>query len=324
MLYLLYNSIMKTVYFDSQIFRELKKEENKSLLDKILKLKNDKLEYVYFDAHIYDLQNDKTDKKIEDLKFMSNIVENNYMLFDINTNSFIKNETNIENNYNRFYDFNSLFSLDYFNIFSLLNNIQYGEIDAELKLYFEILNNFLQTIKDIKMPLNFEYKLFKENNFMQKFIPHYDNPTIGEIATTTNNTLKNYFENIKSYREDRKDIKNILGNNNKDMVYKSINNILKLDIDIKFKFIAIYNILDMLSEISEKTSKLKYRNMIIDAMHSFNSISSDYFITNDNKLMLKSKELYKIINDNKDLNINKIHTSAMLLEEFINIIDNIN
>lgn len=315
---------MKTVYFDSQIFRELKKEENKSLLDKILKLKNDKLEYVYFDAHIYDLQNDKTDKKIEDLKFMSNIVENNYMLFDINTNSFIKNETNIENNYNRFYDFNSLFSLDYFNIFSLLNNIQYGEIDAELKLYFEILNNFLQTIKDIKMPLNFEYKLFKENNFMQKFIPHYDNPTIGEIATTTNNTLKNYFENIKSYREDRKDIKNILGNNNKDMVYKSINNILKLDIDIKFKFIAIYNILDMLSEISEKTSKLKYRNMIIDAMHSFNSISSDYFITNDNKLMLKSKELYKIINDNKDLNINKIHTSAMLLEEFINIIDNIN
>lgn len=315
---------MKTVYFDSQIFRELKKEENKYLLDKILKLKNNKLKYVYFDAHIYDLQNDKTDKKIEDLKFMSRIVENNYMLFDINTNSFIKNETNIENNYNYFYDFNSLFSLDYFNIFSLFNNIKYGEIDAQLNLYFEILNNFLQTIKDIKMPLNFEYKLFKENNFIQKFIPHYDNPTIGEIATTTNNTLKNYFENIKSYREDRKDIKNILGNNNKDMVYKSINNILQLDIDIKSKFIAIYNMLDMLSEISEKTSKLKYRNMTIDAMHSFNSMSSDYFITNDNKLMLKSKELYKIINDNEYLNINKIHTSAMSLEEFINIIDNIN
>ena len=93
---------METVYFDSQIFRELKKEENKYLLDKILKLKNNKLKYVYFDAHIYDLQNDKTDKKIEDLKFMSRIVENNYMLFDINTNSFIKNETNIENNYNYF------------------------------------------------------------------------------------------------------------------------------------------------------------------------------------------------------------------------------
>ena len=81
---------METVYFDSQIFRELKKEENKYLLDKILKLKNNKLKYVYFDAHIYDFKNDKTDKKIEDLKFMSRIVENNYMLFDINTNSFIK------------------------------------------------------------------------------------------------------------------------------------------------------------------------------------------------------------------------------------------
>ena len=316
---------METVYFDSQIFRELKKEENKYLLDKILKLKNNKLKYVYFDAHIYDLQNDKTDKKIEDLKFMSRIVENNYMLFDINTNSFIKNETNIENNYNYFYDFNSLFSLDYFNIFSLFNNIQGEEIDTELNPLFELLNNILQIIKNLKIPLNFEYRLSEEeNNFIQKFIPNCDNPTIGEIATTTNNTLKNYFENIKSYREDRKDIKNILGNNNKDMVYKSINNILKLDIDIKFKFIAIYNMLDMLSEISEKTSKLKYRNMIIDAMHSFNSMSSDYFITNDNKLMLKSKELYKIINDNEYLNINKIHTSAMSLEEFINIIDNIN
>ena len=82
--------------------------------------------------------------------------------------------------------------------------------------------------------------------------------------------------------------------------------------------------LDMLSEISEKTSKLKYRNMTIDAMHSFNYMSSNYFITNDNKLMLKSKELYKIINDNEYLNINKIHTTAMSLEEFINIIDNIN
>lgn len=275
---------METVYFDSQIFRELKKEENKYLLDKILKLKNNKLKYVYFDAHIYDLQNDKTDKKIEDLKFMSRIVENNYMLFDINTNSFIKNETNIENNYN------------YFNIFSLFNNIQGEEIDTELNPLFELLNNILQIIKNLKIPLNFEYRLSEEeNNFIQKFIPNCDNPTIGEIATTTNNTLKNYFENIKSYREDRKDIKNILGNNNKDMVYKSINNILKLDIDIKFKFIAIYNMLDMLSEISEKTSKLKYRNMTIDAMHSFNSMSSDYFITNDNKLMLKSKELYKII-----------------------------
>lgn len=304
---------METVYFDSQIFRELKKEENKYLLDKILKLKNNKLKYVYFDAHIYDLQNDKTDKKIEDLKFMSRIVENNYMLFDINTNSFIKNETNIENNYN------------YFNIFSLFNNIQGEEIDTELNPLFELLNNILQIIKNLKIPLNFEYRLSEEeNNFIQKFIPNCDNPTIGEIATTTNNTLKNYFENIKSYREDRKDIKNILGNNNKDMVYKSINNILKLDIDIKFKFIAIYNMLDMLSEISEKTSKLKYRNMTIDAMHSFNSMSSDYFITNDNKLMLKSKELYKIINYNEDLNINKIQTTAMSLEEFINIIDNIN
>ena len=316
---------MKTVYFDSQIFRELKKEENKSLLDKILKLKNNKLKYVYFDAHIYDLQNDKTDKKIEDLKFMSNIVENNYMLFDINTNSFKKSKINIENNYNYFYDFNSLFSLDYFNIFSLFNNIQGEEIDTELNPLFELLNNILQIIKNLKIPLNFEYRLSEEeNNFIQKFIPNCDNPTIGEIATTTNNTLKNYFENIKSYREDRKDIKNILGNNNKDMVYKSINNILKLDIDIKFKFIAIYNMLDMLSEISEKTSKLKYRNMTIDAMHSFNSMSSDYFITNDNKLMLKSKELYKIINYNEDLNINKIQTTAMSLEEFINIIDNIN
>ena len=320
---------METVYFDSQIFRELKKEENKYLLDKILKLKNNKLKYVYFDAHIYDLQNDKTDKKIEDLKFMSRIVENNYMLFDINTNSFIKNETNIENNYNYFYDFNSLFSLDYFNIFSLFNNIQGEEIDTELNPLFELLNNILQIIKNLKIPLNFEYRLLfclsvLLNNFIQKFIPNCDNPTIGEIATTTNNTLKNYFENIKSYREDRKDIKNILGNNNKDMVYKSINNILKLDIDIKFKFIAIYNMLDMLSEISEKTSKLKYRNMTIDAMHSFNSMSSDYFITNDNKLMLKSKELYKIINYNEDLNINKIQTTAMSLEEFINIIDNIN
>lgn len=135
----------------------------------------------------------------------------------------------------------------------MFNIIQGGGIDAELKPLLGVLNNILQTIKDIKIPLNFEYKLYKEeNDFMQKFIPHYDNPIIEEIATTTNNTLKNYFDNVKSYREDRKDIKNILGNADKYIINKNINNILKSDMDIMCKFIAIYNTLDMLSEVSEK------------------------------------------------------------------------
>lgn len=103
----------------------------------------------------------------------------------------------------------------------MFNIIQGGGIDAELNPLLEVLNNILQTIKDIKISLNFEYKLSEEeNNFMQKFIPYYDNPTIEEIAPTTNNTLKNYFDNVKSYREDRKDIKNILGNGDKDIINK--------------------------------------------------------------------------------------------------------
>lgn len=121
-----------------------------------------------------------------------------------------------------------------------------------------------------------------------------------------------------------KDIKNILGNGDKDIINKNINYILKSYMYIMYKFIAIYNMLDMLSEVSEKTSKLKYKNIFIYAMHSFYSIASNYFVTNDNKLMLKSKELYKILNNNEDLKTNKIHTSVIPLDEFINVINNIN
>ena len=64
------------IYLDSNVFRDLKKPENKVLYELILADKE--RNYYYFsEAHIQDLVQDSTDKKLDDMEFMETIVGNN-------------------------------------------------------------------------------------------------------------------------------------------------------------------------------------------------------------------------------------------------------
>ena len=79
---------MVTVYFDSQIFRYLKNLEiyhvsKQPLIRRLSKyISENRKHFLYFfsHAHLLDLENDKTDKKFDDLKFMESIVENNFLI----------------------------------------------------------------------------------------------------------------------------------------------------------------------------------------------------------------------------------------------------
>ena len=75
---------MVTIYFDKQVFshlRNAKQEKYVRLLEKILSHKSEFI-FLYSNALLFDLQQDKTDTKYAELEFIHSIVDNNYLTFD--------------------------------------------------------------------------------------------------------------------------------------------------------------------------------------------------------------------------------------------------
>ncbi|MEI0496545.1 hypothetical protein R4J09_14225 [Brachyspira intermedia] len=261
----------KIVYFDKNIFSILKNEYksgNTNNFNKIINSKN-KFLYVYSMAHIFDLQNDKTNKKEEDFEFMSQIVDSNYLYY------------------------------------------------FEQEERFCIDHNIKITDK-YKKAENFD-DMFKQMDL--DYIDSVSNPFIIQH--------NKYIENKKLYNEYRKNIKFILKNNDDiKQLYMStiIENFYKnKNFNIFQKYLSMYLFIDIVEDkLSEKNYKLKYRNMFIDGMHSCFSMSSDYFITNDENLSLKSNLCY--VKDN-GYNIRFFHTSnntgILDLNKFILLLDNI-
>ena len=75
---------MITIYLDKQVFSHLfnEREEKYSLLrDKILSHK-DEFIFFYSNAHLFDLQDDKTDIKYAEMEFMQSIVDGNRLIYE--------------------------------------------------------------------------------------------------------------------------------------------------------------------------------------------------------------------------------------------------
>ncbi len=69
------------IYLDSNVFRDLKKPENRTLYERILKDKDSNY-YSFSEAHIQDLVRDNSDKKLQDMDFMKTIVTDNCWYYD--------------------------------------------------------------------------------------------------------------------------------------------------------------------------------------------------------------------------------------------------
>lgn len=70
------------IYLDTNIFSELRKLERQADLDFLLQLKKRHV-FVFSEAHLDDLNQDKTDRKRKDLEFMERLVDKNYLVNDV-------------------------------------------------------------------------------------------------------------------------------------------------------------------------------------------------------------------------------------------------
>lgn len=317
----------KIVYFDKNIFSQLKsgcqsedvnkKVKSTEILEKIIYSKN-KFLYVYSDAHIFDLQNGNNDdnarkKREEDFEFTTQIVDNNFIYYDINKNQFIIINKSIIECFNETIEFNSIYDKLNFNNFaeSILNffpKITDEKLEGFLKNYLNIIQIFL----NFKIPTKYFLQNYSKDNLdlVPNELKEKDYISIAEYSSIFINEFNNEIKDDKLYRNKRKTFKeyfNKLDIEEKQKMLIQIDEFVKkLNFSPYANSIAPYILSDMInSDLSER--KVKFRNMNIDAQHSNFLKVVDYFVTNDDGLYKKSKELYP------DSNILK-------LEEFYKIL----
>lgn len=78
---------MVTIYLDKQVFSHLfnAKEEKYSLLHEKILSHKDEFIFFYSNAHLFDLQDDKTDIKYTEMECMQSIVSGYHLIYENTT-----------------------------------------------------------------------------------------------------------------------------------------------------------------------------------------------------------------------------------------------
>lgn len=321
---------MKRIYFDSNIFRELKKNTSEnSLFEKIIKAK-DRLLFLYSHAHLLDLQEDKTDYKFKDLLFMEQLVDNNYLFIEHKkehanlqlatpTEAFevIGSGYSIEEN---LFDFDDIF------------NLEGLEVTPESKKAKEKLNKALSTPLKLNLKSNIEKHQNGNSEVWEKLLPEIkDEYSMKEWFQVFSKMYANLLE-TDTYKELRKNSLDSLQLTSKfdiDIEKFSFDEDLKntpikksflelVDQSMSYNestkdqyeymyFITAFNLLNILGIDKEKNKKAVFVNTINDAQHAYYGAHNDIVVSNDEGFLLKTKVLYRLLG---------IQTKTKNLKEF--------
>lgn len=305
---------MVTIYFDKQLFSHLfnaQEEKYRVLREKILSHR-DEFIFLYSNAHIFDLQQDLTDIKYEEMDFMQTIVDGNHIAFK-NPNIIVAKETPRS-------AYDNIAAMD---DYSWLDNIDLSQITKEQR---DIINNIMDiSYKDLTGQLEFDW--------LKKRAPICSNEVQIDKASFTSFVKfvkENFYDNKNSYKQIRDNaIKNYnpalittdcesifnnqltsapLGLSFIETIKATINQVGLPTSDASTVYYISYMLLDLLGVSREARKKVKFRNMQTDCIHSFFGSYCDCFVSDDVGIIRKSKTLYNLFN---------FETKIYSIDEFI-------
>lgn len=329
---------MVRLYLDSNVFRQLKNSEisDSETLSQKIKTHSNRLLLFYSEAHMNDLNRDKSDKKFEDLEYMSQFVGTNYLSLRLGkeiVNSLIATPKEA---------FESIQDVDMESDETDFNEL----LDNELLNDFPELKKSLQTINeylDSELVLDLEKNLAKQpeeyralwKDMLGEVKDVYTRKELTEFASTMQFNL---FEKPEVYKNTRRvaleklqlvnkhninieadDFNELLANTPLERSFLDLVNAtvedLKLGLPKHYSvYTTAYNMLNSLGLDKESNKKAKFANTVSDANHSFFAAHCDYLVSDDAGLLLKSKALYKLFG---------ISTKVISFEEFERDFDSI-
>lgn len=314
---------MITIYLDKQVFSHLfnAREEKYSLLrDKILSHK-DEFIFFYSNAHLFDLQDDKTDIKYAEMEFMQSIVDGNRLIYEFPRQEVMKQSPR-----------EAFETVGKVGDFSWLDNFDVSQLTDE---QLNAINNIVDiSIKDLKGELDF--------NWLTNRIPISANELqvdVPILKSLMNFIAYNFYENKNAYKQVRdntiarynpKEIKA----NGEDVFNEQLSSsplglsfieTIKATLaqtglsssDSAIVYYMSYMLLDLFGVNKEARKKVKFQNMQADCCHSFFGSYCDCIVSDDEGLRLKSKTLYKLFNFGT-----KVYSIDEFIERFDEAINN--
>lgn len=314
---------MVTIYLDKQVFSHLfnaREEKYARLREKILSHK-DEFIFFYSNAHLFDLQDDKTDIKYSEMEFMQSIVDGNRLIYEASKQEVMKQSPR-----------DAFETIGKVGDFSWMENFDFSQLTVEQR---NAINNIADiSVKDLKGELGFDW-LTKRTPISSEEL---------QVDVTTFKSLMNFiaynfYENKEAYKQIRD--KTIANYNPKE---------IKADGDEKFNeqlsssplglsfietikavlaqtglsssdsatiYYMSYMMLDLFGVNKEARKKVKFQNMQADCCHSFFGSYCDCIVSDDEGLRLKSKTLYKLFNFDT-----KVYSIDEFIEKFEEAINN--
>lgn len=314
---------MKRIYFDSNIFRFLKKKDKPLYinLNNNLRKYSDRLIYYFSYAHLLDLKQDKTDHKFADLEFMEEFVETNYLQLEYKE---------------KFVVVQKFTPKEAFDTIEYITPKEYFDFDGELFGEMPFAKEPpLQKLMEMPLTFNLASNMVGQSeetiNFWKKIIPEIkDTYTFSELLELSSKMYENLYEDKTMYKDIRRffmenlslvnkydiDIENF--NFDADLrdtpLQKSFLEYVKESISKKNEtqkefifFTKAYILLNVLGVDKEKNKKAILVNTQNDGQHAYYAAHCEYFVSDDEGLRLKAKVLYKLLG---------IETKVLSVEEF--------
>ena len=293
---------MVTIYLDKQVFSHLfkaKEEKYIQLREKILSHK-DEFIFFYSNGHMFDLQDDKTEIKYDEMKFMQSVVDGNRLIYEDSKQVVVKQSPcDVFETIGKLEDY------------SWLEDFDYSKITEEQRI---AINNIVDiSMKDLRGELDFDWlttripivvdmpqKDMSTFTSLIKFISSnfYGNKTSYKIVR--DNTIAKY--NPKSITAEDENVFNDqliaspLGLSFLDMVKAVLTQTGLSTTDSAIVYYMSYMLLDLYGINKECRKKVKFRNMQADCAHSFFGSYCDCIVSDDEGMRRKSKTLYKLFN----------------------------
>lgn len=282
--------IMIKMYLDHNVYQDLKKSENATLLEKIIKSKR-YIVYCFSEAHLHDLNQDMTNHKFDDMKLIETIADSNCYYFTDRTEFSYRSPTQYYNDFDwsatHDYDsildtmastFGSLFKLVPLPIYTMIKR---GDLPPDMpedmkRLLIEPSNmfDFMETLMNLTSNLR-DQPNFKEHlQFLHKnanIVGMYESLEI-EGWTGVEVTDREKFWNSYAKRFFVKGKE-------------------KLRYDL---FLDMYHGLEIFGFVKGKPRKQKMINLINDARHAFFGTVCDIIVSKDVDFIEKTIFMYAI------------------------------
>ena len=299
---------MLKVYLDSNIYSDISKADDWELVNAVKSHSECEILFLYSQAHLNDLSNDKTDNKFKELDLIEEIANTNFLQHDsqtgLITNSVVKaNEAfkyfgEIQNNLGASLSTTFKETGDAL-VDSYLQLLKQNPIDLGLDIEKILSRDFPDGERSMLARIGITKRHFTMDEWVQvvsKMFDDFENDPdlLRDVRQQSKQLLKveKLNININDVNFDMNLTKSKIGKSFKDLLDQQLSYYPDDQKSFYQEFVTGYTIINFLGFDSEANRKVRFKNTVNDAQHSYYGGTSDIIVSEDKGLLHKTRFLY--------------------------------